>query len=264
MTGTRTRSESPASRVRDGGGTSYLARVLDLLETVGEHDGISLSDLAREASVPLSTASRLTTLLVERRFVERVPSSGLLLPGPHLERIGLRALGRMRGLDRFEEAVVKLAATTGESVSVGMVVMDEIVLVARKESDHPLRMVTRVGDSVAPHRSAMGKAILSRLAPGRRHDLVAGARVADADAVLTGLADELDEAAAVGYALDEEVFAVGLRCVASAFLDARGRPAGAISVAGPAARYTPEGRDRAIPALLGETRGISRHLGHGD
>jgi DNA-binding IclR family transcriptional regulator len=263
VNGTLTRLEGPAAAVR-GGGASYLARLLDVLETIGEHDGITLTDLAREASVPLSTASRLTALLVERRFVERVPPSGLLLPGPQLERIGLRAVRRLRELDRFDAAVTRLASTTGESVSVGLVIMNEIVLVARKESDHPLRMVVRVGDAVTPLGSAMGKAILSRLAPDRRRELVAGAGCGDVDAALATFAAELDEASTVGYALDEEAYAVGLRCVASAFLDAQGRPAGAISVAGPTARFTVELRNRAIPQLAEETRTISRHLGYGD
>ena len=143
---------------------------------------------------------------------------------------------------------------TGESVSVGLVVGDEIVLVARHESEHRLRVVATIGDVIAPHRSAMGKAILAHV-PAPRRDEILAARDRRSRAAGRGRArGRARRAAAQGYACDEEVFAVGLRCRAAPILGAGRRGDGAISIAGPSSRFTEELAERNVPALLEETR----------
>ena len=104
---------------------------------------------------------------------------------------------------------------TGESVSVGILLGDEITLVERRESSHALRYVAGVGDVIAPHESAMGKVVLAHSPPEQRARIVRRAVGDGADLVLAGLADELDETLAAGIGRDEESFAVGLRCVAA-------------------------------------------------
>ena len=83
-------SESPV----DTGGPSsngYLGRLLDLLDVIGAADGLTLTEIAERAGVPLSTAHRLTSLLLERHWVTRAEASKRFLPGRNLELIGLRA-----------------------------------------------------------------------------------------------------------------------------------------------------------------------------
>lgn len=223
---------------------------------------MSLGEVSRRTGMPASTASRLTTLLIERRLLRRQEPGHLLMPGPWLERLGLRSLQRLSESGRFDEHVGRLAAGFSESVSLGLVDNDQIVLVARRESEHALRMVARVGDIIPPHRSAMGKAILAFMPDERRRELMAGAAV-DPDSVLKSLEAELQDVRTLGYARDEEQFAIGLRCVAAPFFGTSGEPVGAISLAGPSARFTGEQARAAIRPLLAEVRSISSELGHG-
>jgi DNA-binding IclR family transcriptional regulator len=247
-----------AAPVRAG----YLARLLDLICLVADQPGLSLGEVSRRAGLPLSTASRLVGLLSERGFVRRDGGSGLVA-GPSLERVGLRALQRITAIGRFDEHVARLASSFGESVSLGLIDFGRIVLVARRESDHALRMVARVGDIIPPHTSAMGKALLAFMPPERALELLASA-TPDPAAVLARLGTELEWVREQGYARDEGEFAVGLRCVAAPFFRAGGEPAGAISIAGPSARFTEEQAAAAVRPLLAEVGSISRELGHGE
>ena len=50
------------------------------------------------------------------------------------------------------------------------------------------------------------------------------------------LEDELNEIRSLGYAVDDEEHALGLRCVAAPLFDELGRAVAAVSVSGPSAR----------------------------
>jgi DNA-binding IclR family transcriptional regulator len=235
----------------------YLARVLDLLDLVAAAppEGLTLSQLAEGARMPVSTASRLARLLEERELARR-RADKRFVAGPALVALGLRSL-RLLPTDRYAETIESLGRCSGESVSVGLLVGDEVVLVARHESEHRLRVVATIGDVIAPHRSAMGKAILAHVSPARRRAILeraVGARAAEVEAEL---ATELSRAAADGYACDEELFAVGLRCRAAPLLGADGEAQGAISIAGPSSRFTREVADGCVATLLDETHRLA-------
>ncbi len=237
---------------------SYLGRFLELVQVVaaGPEAGLTLSELAEQSGVPMSTASRLVRLLDEQGLVRRQLDKRIV-PGPALVTLGLHSLRRLP-TDRYHDAVQTLSEITGESVSVGLVVGPELTLVARRESAQPLRYVASVGDTIAPHRSAMGKAILAHSPPRQRYEIVRRAVGAQVDTVLADLAEELAEAIETGLARDEEVFAVGLRCIAAPLLDAGREAVGAISISGPSARFTRQLADGYVPDLLTQTRRLSQ------
>ena len=237
---------------------SYLGRFLELVQLVaGAPDpGLTLSELAARGGVPLSTVSRLARLLEEHGLVRRLPDKRYV-PGPSLLALGLRSLRRLPA-DRFNGAIQTLVDLTGESVSVGLLLGDEITLVARRESTHALRYVASVGDVIAPHRSAMGKVVLAYAAPERGDRILREAVGEEADAVRADLADELAETLATGIGRDEESFAVGLRCVAAPILDGDGSAVGALSISGPSARFTRELADGFLPALREQAGRLSQ------
>jgi DNA-binding IclR family transcriptional regulator len=231
-------------------GQSYLRRLLHFL-SVAVNDGSSargLTEIAREAGIPLSTASRLASLLTESEMLRILPSGGYG-PGAELIRIAGNALVSLRGDLQIQEVVRALSEATYESASAGMLVGDVIVLIAREEPDHSLRAVARVGDSISPHTSAMGKAILAHLGPARRLAVLRHAVGPDADVIQEELASELANIRVEGYALDEETYSPGLRCRAAAFLDEEGLAIGGISGAGPAARFTFAKASECLPLL---------------
>jgi IclR family acetate operon transcriptional repressor len=228
---------------------------IDLVSTAPP-EGLTLSELAEATHLPVSTASRLARLLEQRRLASR-RGDKRFVPGPALVTLGLRSLRLLR-TEHYREAIANLGRSTGESVSVGMLVGDEIVLVARHESEHRLRVVATIGDVIAPHRSAMGKAVLAHVPEERRHAILRRALGPRAAEVAAELAEELEQTAADGFARDEEVFAVGLRCGAAPLIGADGEAHGAISIAGPSSRFSHELADGCVAQLVDETRRIAR------
>lgn len=252
----KTASQSLKIDAVQNSGVSYLGRCLDLVALVSAAppEGSTLSELAARSGVPVSTASRLTRLLEERGLASR-RADKRFVPGPALLTLGLRSL-RLLSTEHYRSTIAALGQSTGESVSVGLLIGDEIVLVARQESEHRLRVVATIGDVIAPHRSAMGKAVLAHVSELRRREILRHAVGADAPKVAAELVDELERATADGFARDEEVFAVGLRCRAAPLLGPDGEAYGAISIAGPSSRFSLALADGCVPALLDEVRRV--------
>jgi DNA-binding IclR family transcriptional regulator len=222
------------------GEAGYLARLVDLLEVLCDGEAASsYRQLAGRAGLPLSTTHRLVGLLLDKGLCDRT-DNGRLVAGYRLLRLGLCSLDRLGDLRPAEEEVRTLSLLTGESVSFGLVVGGRILLVARHESDHVLRAVARVGDIIAPHTSAMGKAIMAYLPPAQRSELMRKALGAAGETVLAELEPELEEIRGDGFARDEGQFTPGLRCRAAPVFGRSQRPVGAVSISGPASRFSPE------------------------
>jgi DNA-binding IclR family transcriptional regulator len=235
------------------GNQGYLRRLLRFLSVAVNDDprtrGRGLTELARATEIPLSTASRLAALLTDVDMLRPLPTGGYG-PGAELIRIAGIALVSLRGDSDVEAVIRELVEHTGESASAGMLVGDVIVLVSRQEPNHSLRAVARIGDSIPPHTSAMGKAILALLPTERRVTLLRRAVGQNAGELDQQLQAELDEVRRVGYALDEETYSPGLRCRAMAFRDGQGNAIGGISIAGPAARFSRDKATVCVPLLV--------------
>lgn len=228
---------------------SYLGRLLDVLDAaVTAPEAPTVSAVAEAAGTPLSTTSRLVALLTERGFL--IQADGRYTAGPRLTHVALRVLDQIHDTDRLVTATRTLSESSGESVSAGLLIGDSIVLVARTESEQSLRAVARVGDIIAPHTSALGKAILASLPPDRRLQLVHAAAGDDAPRLLDELTDELGGTEQTGVAFDEETYTIGLRCRAAAIRGRDGQAIGGLSVAGPAARFTVDTAESVVPQLL--------------
>ncbi|HEX4214214.1 MAG TPA: IclR family transcriptional regulator [Candidatus Dormibacteraeota bacterium] len=246
-------SETGTGPAEQSGG--YLSRLVDVLEVVSSGRALTLTEVASETGIPPSTAHRLLGLLLDRGYARRLEGTRGFVAGPSLQRIGLRALSQRQG--RFDEVVREIAGRTGESVSLGMLQGREIVLVSRRESDHPLRYVISVGDPVAIDATAMGMVVVASSTEEQRGRLLR--RLPDGGAAfLEERAGELREAARRGYAIWEnsgEV--VGLMCVAVPLLDADREVIGGISVAGPTVRFSRRAAQATVAHLQRAAAGLS-------
>lgn len=238
--------------------SSYLGRLLDLLELAVSDDGApaSLSDLAERAGMPVSTTSRLLTQLRSWGFLVEV-GSGRHAPGPRLIAMSAAVARAAYGDERLNEATRVLAAVTGESATASRIVGDRIIIVARTDSGRPLRAVNRTGEVLPASRSAMGKAVLSVLPKPQQLDFLRAEGVPDPEATLQELQEELQSSAARGYAVDEETLAVGLRCRAVPVLGWDGLPVAALSVGGPSVRFTAELADASVLPLQSQAADLA-------
>jgi len=218
-----------------------LVRALSILDVLAQNsEGLTLTALARTVQLPPSTAHRLLTTLQQRRFARFDPLTMTW-------QIGLRAFIVGNAFARARDIVLiarphmrRLMEQSGETVNLYVMTDGEATCMAQVESRAMMRAISRPGGQVNMHNSAAGKAMLARLSDAevvrivRSHGLP---RLTERTLVtLKALRADLEEIRARGYAIDDEEYAVGMRCVGAAVLGENGMPLGSLSLSGPTAR----------------------------
>lgn len=241
-----------------------LARGLDVIECVADAETMSVANLARQLGLSRSAAYRIVAQLRDRGYLAENGNAHVRL-GPVAIRVGLLAL---EGLDLFKVTPGPLQALvdkTQETAFVAVPDEDEMVYVMQEVGPQVVKVSSKLGSRAPFHASGLGKAYLSGLEAEQRADIVSRLTLtAYTTTTLTttsALLRDIDEAARVGFAVDDSEREPGVRCLAAPIRDASGHPIAAISVAGPRERIT--AAEAAIADALANTAlEISIALGH--
>jgi DNA-binding IclR family transcriptional regulator len=244
--------------------SSSVVRAFDLLELIAavEPRGATLAEIDAQVPMAKSSTLRYLTTLVELDAVRREPDGrfrlGLKmveLAGGLLENDDLRSVA--------EPVLHELAEVSGETVHLGVRSGAEVVYIAKVESRHSVRLVSRIGARTPVHCSAMGKALLAALDPSDREPLLSPLPRRTPHTITTAaeMRDELEAIRSSGFSLDDEENELGVRCVGAAVLGTGGEPLGAISVSGPAARLDRERAAELGTSVIETAAEITRQLG---
>lgn len=126
--------------------------------------------------------------------------------------------------------------------------------------------VEPTGTPFAVNISAGGKMMVALLNHRNRDDFLEHADLArqTAKSVVnrSSFEKELDRIATQGYALDDQEFAVGIRCIAAPIFDVKGHCAAAIGITGHISRITNEALSSMIKATRHAASDISRAQGY--
>lgn len=236
----RGRPPGPNARANEGKNQS-LTRALTLLERLSEASkGMNLTDLSQQLGMPTATVHRLLSTFEELDFVEQDSEQGLWFVGLKAFTVGNAFLSRRDFVASARPYMHALVDQCGETANLGVIDDGEVVFISQVESREVMRMIARLGSRSPIHASGVGKALLASMSEHQVAQILQlrglpryTDKTIDNPA---GLREELEQVRRLGYALDDEEQAVGLRCVAAAIYDENGQALAAISLSGPKAR----------------------------
>jgi len=196
---------------------------------------VGLSELARRASLPKSTAYRLLADLESAGFVEREDTMYRL--GLSLFELGARvSFNRPNGLrDIAMHDLSQLYVSTGLTVHLAVLSGSEIVYIERMQGARPTRILTIPGARRAASCTALGKAILAFSAPEDIKGVVDAGLVRKTSYSIVSpqrFLAELSSIRETGVAHEREESALGLVSVASPIV-VDGYAIAAVSLSGP-------------------------------
>ncbi|WP_255193931.1 IclR family transcriptional regulator [Natronobeatus ordinarius] len=226
----------------DDGTIKSVVKAFEIVESLSRHGGLTASDLATELDLPVSTAHNYLNSLTQTGFVVRDDLE--YRPSTKFLEIGERRRQRMAVVRAAESELPKLAATTGEHISLMIEENGLGVLISLDEGEEAINIDAFRGVRMPLHTVAPGKAILAELPHARvdaildQHGLERMTKntITDRDE----LYEELERTRERGYAIDDGERMSGMTCIAAPVLDMNDEVRASVCVCSPSYRIDDE------------------------
>ena len=243
---------TPSRVAADGAPVKSADRVMAVLDLVAERGAMPFSEIAEALALPKSSAHSLLRTMQARGYVA--------IDDQRRYRLGSRIWELAQAFHQVDDLrtlmkplMDEVVERTGETVQLAILDGVSAVYLALSESPHPVKLTSRAGARLPAYTSAIGKTLLASLdrdEAARRLDGAELTRLTDHTIVsVPALLEELERTRERGYGLDNEEFAIGLRCIAVPIRDLDGKVIAAISVSMPTPRYSRAAAANARKAL---------------
>lgn len=236
-------------------------RVLKLLAAT---PGITVLEISRAIRVPRTTVLRIVTSLVREGLLEAEQNTYSL--GPTLIYLGIRAMDGIDLTGLARPLLKKLAHETGETAHLAMLADDKSLLLEVCQSPLPIRAGAPSGTRADLHCSATGKVFLTwNMADSLEaffDRTQPTARTARTITTPQRMAKELALIRKRGYAVDEEEFFDGIRCLAVPVLNSHGHVRLALGITGVITRLTRARIPECVDKLKAAAAELSAAIGY--
>lgn len=248
------------------GHVQSIQRAVSILETLaGEQRETGIVALSKQVHLPASTVHRLLTTLIYTGLVAQNPETGNYRIGIRAFEVGSAFLEQTHLRDVTRPSMRELGKSINETVNLALRHGNEAVYVDQVECDRTLKTFTRPGARVPLYCSGVGKVLLAGYPAAEIDTALAGvalsprtpATITDVDS----LRHQIDLVRTKGYALDDEEFEQGVRCVAAPIYNHGGETVAALSVSAPAFRLDGQRLDQLINETCQAANSISQQLG---
>jgi IclR family acetate operon transcriptional repressor len=230
--------------------TLALNKALELLQAIGRgHGNVTLTAIAAELALPLSTAHRLAATLEAQGFILREKRG--------YYHLGLRLLSLAAEADfntilaRVSRPFLReLAKTTRQTVHLGVFEGDMVTYLVKQGGR---KVFTQSGMQLEAYCTGIGKCLLANLPRAEaEHYLSGGPFIRLTPTTITepdDLRRELQIINKRGYAIDDAEMDENLKCIALPLHDDKGRVRAALSVTSPFGDYNESFEKAALAAL---------------
>jgi DNA-binding IclR family transcriptional regulator len=240
------------------------AAILRLLS--GRSRRLGVAELAGELGLPKGTVHGILRTLQFVGFVEQDRESGKYQLGAALLHMGSSYLDGNELRTRALNWADALATQSGESVRIGTLHENQVLIVHHVFRPDDSRQALEVGSLVPAHATALGKALLASHRYLAAELLGDGGLMSYTPATVTDiyrLRRELDEISEHGWASEVGELYRDTASIAAPITDRRRVTVGAIGITGPVDRLCDSERPRAelIGYVTTSARSVSRELG---
>ena len=251
--------------------TNYTIRsvshALDVIEQFyGDADELGVTELSKRLKLHKNNIFRLLATLESRGYIEQNKATENYRLGVRSLQLGQAYVSRMGLLRQARPIMESLVKQCGESAYVAVPRRGGMVPLDCVEADQPIRCVSRIGESLPLHCTAVGKAHLAfesedelktHLPEGLKR--YTPATITERQALLQQLRSVLES----GYSTDSGEYVEDLRSIAVPIKDYTGRVVGTLAVSGPAYRMPAERVHKEMaPQVLKAGRELSSRLGY--
>ena len=245
-----------------------LVRGAKILELLSLQAPLTMDQIYGRTRIPRTTVFRILTTFealgyVKREHIHAVAHWSLGLGLLSLTNSVLRQLDLRKQVRRIME---DLAEDTDEFVQLGVLYNDKVMYVDHVKRPKPLTMYAEVGSQLPINISSAGMVLAAFLEADRLNELLRTQTFPrNTPSTITNpdeLRELLRQIARQGYAVDDQQYAAGIRCVAAPIYDYTGQVIAALNVVGSVLSITEDRIGRLVEIVKRFAMEASRQMGY--
>jgi IclR family KDG regulon transcriptional repressor len=244
-------------------------KALDLLEQFnGDRDELGVTELSQRLNLHKNKVFRLLATLATKGYIEQNNARENYRLGVKSLELGQAFIKQLGFVSSAKPFLKEIVEKCNETAYLGILRQNSSMYVDMEEANQIVKVVNRVGCRLPIHCTAIGKAQvayaseeeLEKLGILDNMERFTPNTIVDKATFMK----HLKEVAKQGYALDNEEYDLGVRCIGVPLRDYTGRVVGGISVSSPSFRMTDELlKTEIIPIVKEVGEKASKGLGFG-
>lgn len=246
-----------------------VERAISLLETLADASEMGIKELGMALGLPKGTVHRLLATMKARNMVDQT-ATGKYRLGFKLFELGSKMVNRLGVRKEAMPHLENLTSISGETANLAIPDRFDIIYVERIASLAPLRLGVDLGCRFPAYALALGKAILANMEPAELNAYLLDPEFQASikpitDNTITNIVElhhHLEAIRKQGYAVDNEEYLRGIRCIAVPVFNYSGKVIAAIGISGATATMTSAKIQAMIPHVKEAGRNLSRNLGY--
>ena len=244
-----------------------LDRALKILEILGNSDSnMGVSELGRRLDVDKSTAYRLLATLAARGYVEQEPETKKYKLGLKIVELSSKVLDRLELRNVAKPFMKELVQHTDETVHLATLDMGNVVCIDQEETPSMINVNMAVGREAPGHCTSIGKVLWAHLKE-EELDYILKKKVltrytARTITSIPELKLHLSKVKEQGYALDDEEFTIGVRCIAVPVWNYKNKVIASLGTSGLAVNISLDRVEELVKTIVEVRDRLCLKLGH--
>lgn len=251
------------SEQRGRGGT--LESGLDIIEYLIERaTPAGVTELAAELDMDKGNLHRLLKVLMTRGWVVQDSESRRYIPTAHVIGLAGALLRKLDLRSAAESVCARLLEETGESIHLSQLTSTGPVYILQRRPAFRVSIATEVGARPPLHATATGKSIIAFVDEERKDRWLTEpfeTFTFRTHSTRESLDRELATIRERGFAIDDEEFNAGARCVAAPVFGLEGDVIGCVGISTPTQRISIGDMTKLADAALAAAREITSNMG---
>lgn len=243
-----------------------VERTFDIIESLASsRKPMSVTDISKSTGISKSTAYRLLQTMYARNYVEKDENQAYSI-GYKLINVVSNHINALELQTEAKSYLIALRDEFHTSSHLGILQGHEISYIEHLDVSLPIDNYTRSGYRSPAYCSSMGKCLLSCLSGEELDEVLYSCKFKRyTEHTITDLKEfkqYLKKVRRQGWAMDDQEYYLGHRCVAAPIFDYTGDAIASISISGTTNQITDENLPIIVRKVKGAANGISRRLGY--
>lgn len=246
---------------------SMITKSFEVLELLSKNPyGLTLQEVVTQLQYPKSSLYKIVSNLQELGYLGREMDSSRYFLSRKLLTLGVTAFNSSNIIERSKEYMKLLRDEVGESVMIGTLIDDDVVLLEQITGSLDFVFTLKQGMKFNLYSTAPGKVILAYLDKSKQNEIVDNLQLEAINEYTitdkTLLKQELEIIRQQGYAADINETVEGVHCIAAPIWDETKNAIACVWTSGPAGRLPKKSIETIAQQIIQCGLSISHNIGY--